>query len=75
MKAMLNGSGGGTWIDLSPSGLSEVNFIRFVVPDDGIAGTYLPIDAVVASNVAVPEPATMGVMVTAAGALLRRRRR
>jgi hypothetical protein len=74
MKTLLNGSGGGTWIDLSPSGLSEVNYIRFVVADDGVASTYLAIDAVVASHLAVPEPAAMGVMVLVGAMLLRRRR-
>jgi len=75
MKQLLSGSGGGTWIDLSPSGLSEVNYIRFVVADDGIAGTYLPIDAVMVSNFAVPEPGAMLALIAGAGVLLRRRGR
>jgi hypothetical protein len=37
--ALLGGSAGGTWLDLSPSGLDQVGYIRFHVPDDGDAGT------------------------------------
>lgn len=37
--AMLDGSGGGTWIDLDASGLTAVAYIRLRVPDDGDPGT------------------------------------
>jgi hypothetical protein len=51
----LNGSGGGTWLDLSASGLSQVNFIEFSVPTDGTSfggtvGSRLPIDAVAVAD-------------------------
>ena len=54
----LDGSGGGTWLNLSGTGLSEVNYIEFSVPDDGTGiegtnGTRLPIDAVAVANTAV----------------------
>ena len=32
--AALGGSAGGTWLDLSPTGLDEVSFVRFRVPMD-----------------------------------------
>jgi hypothetical protein len=61
----LDGSGGGTWLNLSGTGLSEVNYIEFSVPDDGTGvagtnGTRLPIDAVAIANSALaggPPPA------------------
>lgn len=53
--ATLNGSGGGTWLDLSSSGLSQVNYIEFSVPTDGTSfggtiGSRLPIDAVAVAD-------------------------
>ncbi len=35
MLDLLAGSGGGTWIDISSTGLAKVGYIRFSVPDDG----------------------------------------
>ncbi len=61
--AAFGGSGGGTWLDLSGTGLSQVAYVRFSVADDGNAGTSLnfELDAVVVSSAAtgaaVPEPA------------------
>lgn len=65
--AMYNGSGGGTGIDLAETGLSEVYFVRVSNP----AGK-----AEIDAFVAVPEPATMGmVLMGAAGLIAARRRR
>ncbi|MEZ6098857.1 MAG: PEP-CTERM sorting domain-containing protein [Pirellulaceae bacterium] len=58
-------SGGGTWIDISDTGLSKVGYLRFRVADDGDVATALnfELDAVTISHVAVgsvvPEPATI----------------
>ncbi len=61
---LLDGSAGGTWLDISGTGLSQVGYIRFSVPDDNNAGTNLlfALDAVSLSTAAlgnpVPEPST-----------------
>jgi hypothetical protein len=65
MLTLLGGSGGGTWLDVSGSGLESVEYVRFDVP----AGERLVLDAVTA----VPEPA-VGVAVVCVPALLARRR-
>lgn len=49
MLQILSGSGGGTWLDVSASGLPSVEYVRFDVP----TGQRLVVDAVTA----VPEPA------------------
>jgi hypothetical protein len=73
-------SGGGTWLDLSGTGLAQVGFVQFLVPDDGNAGTAnrFAVDSVSIANgfagASVPEPAGLGVIV-ATMALLRRGRR
>jgi len=61
---LLDGSGGGTWLDI-PAGLSHVGFIRFSVADDGnpTVGVNFELDAVSIARDAmgeptVPEPAT-----------------
>jgi len=64
--SVLDGSAGGTWIDLSATGLSQVDFVRFTEPN---AGETVYVDAVSA----VPEPVTGGLIVVAAIALTRRR--
>ncbi len=76
----LNGSVGGTWIDISAAGLTEVRFIRFSVADDGNAQTQLTLelDSVLVANDAVvngngggngpvPEPTTLGLLLLAGG--------
>jgi hypothetical protein len=70
---LLNGSGGGKWLDLSSTGLSQIGFLRFEVPDDGDAGTSLnfELDAVSIANGAmgamtVPEPAACWLCLMAA---------
>ncbi|MDP6547077.1 MAG: PEP-CTERM sorting domain-containing protein [Phycisphaerae bacterium] len=81
IKALLGGSAGGYWLDLSSTGLSEVGYIRFSVADDGEAGTSLnfELDAVsVASGhigAVTPEPCSLGLLALAGMCLLRRRRK
>ncbi len=65
---LLNGSAGGKWLDLSGTGLSEVNYIRFDVPTG--ANYRMAVDAVTA----VPEPAGLSLIMLGAGLLLRRRK-
>jgi hypothetical protein len=62
------GSGGGKWIDVTPSGLASVQYVRFDVPAGG--AQRLVLDAVTA----VPEPGAV-MLVAAAAALMTRRRR
>jgi hypothetical protein len=82
--ATLDGSIGGTWIDLSPSGLTDVQFIQFLVPDDGDPGSKLAIDAItsIASDggtepppPAVPLPGAVVMGLLAAPLVLRATRR
>jgi hypothetical protein len=47
IKATLNGSAGGTWLDLSGTGLTTVNDVRFTVPSD--ADYNFVVDSVSAS--------------------------
>ena len=47
----LDGSGGGTWLDLSGTGLSQAGYIRFSLDED--ATTNFELDAVVIANNAV----------------------
>jgi len=77
----LDGSGGGTWLDISGTSLSQVGYIRFSVADDGDAMTGLnfELDAVSiatgAVGAAVPEPASLSLLGLAAfiGLLNRKR--
>ena len=78
---VLAGSGGGTWLDISSTGLPRVGYIRFSVADDftGI-GQNFELDAVSIAHGAVgspvPEPATIvNVLVLFASTVLSRRRR
>jgi hypothetical protein len=64
--ALLDGSAGGTWLDVSGTGLSSVRYVRFDVPQ----GSRLVVDAVTA----VPEPAGVVLLVVPLVAQLRRRR-
>jgi hypothetical protein len=70
----LAGSGGGTWLDISAAGLSQVGFIRFSLPDDLDANTRLnfELDAVSIANGAVgsptvPEPSAIMYCLTLIG--------
>jgi hypothetical protein len=80
---VLNGSGGGTWLDISATGLSQIAWIRFSVADDGLVGTGLnfELDAVTISANAlgslVPEPTstTLLALALAAACSVRMRRK
>jgi hypothetical protein len=65
---LLNGSGGGEWLDFSSTGLTQVNYVRFEVPSG--ANYRMVIDAVSA----IPEP-EIGILVGAALLFKRRRAR
>jgi hypothetical protein len=77
--ALLGGSGGGQWLDLSSTGLVKVGFIRFSVADDGNAQNDMnfEIDAVSVANGKVggvaPEPAVTGLVLVLAVFVARRR--
>jgi hypothetical protein len=79
MLEVLAGSGGGTWIDISASGLARVGYIRFSVPDDMLQSTALnfELDAVSIAHGAVggtvPEPGTIASLVIAMAAVHLRR--
>lgn len=71
MLDLLNGSGGGAWLDLSGTGLPQVGYIRFSVPDDGnpSISQNFELDAVSISHAAlgaatVPEPVAMTLIMT-----------
>ncbi len=64
---VLDGSAGGTWLDLSGVALPAVNFVRFDVDASGDERFF--IDAVVS----VPEPSSAALLAVS-GLLLRRRR-
>jgi len=74
-------SGGGTWLDLSATGLDQIAYVQFQIPDDGNASTdnRLAIDSVAIANgatgAAVPEPATSSFAAAAMTLLLTSRRR
>ena len=80
---LLDGSGGGTWLDISGTGLAEVGYIRFSIVNgfDMITTLNFELDAVSVSHAAigrltVPEPASiaLGGLVMAALVLAGRRR-
>jgi hypothetical protein len=83
MLELLAGSGGGTWLDISGSGLAQVGYIRFSVPNDMTATNFkFELDAVSISHMAlasatVPEARTAVTAITLAlgliGARVRRR--
>lgn len=66
----LNGSAGGTWLDVSGSGLNSINYIDFAVPSTASYSMY--VQAVV--GVATPEPTSLSLLVVGGLALLGRRR-
>jgi len=82
IKTAFDGSAGGYWLDLSGTGLSEVGYIRFTVPDDGIVNDFplnFELDAVsiAAGHVGapLPEPCTLSLLALAGVSLLRRRKK
>jgi hypothetical protein len=77
---LLAGSGGGNWLDISSTSLSQVGYIRFSMADDSNAATSLnfELDGVSISATAmgglVPEPSSLTLAATMLiGAVLRRR--
>jgi hypothetical protein len=77
---LLDGSGGGNWLDISAAGLDRVGFIRFRIADDGDMGTGLnfELDAVSIATAAlggqtVPEPAAWLLLTAAMSTLATRR--
>ncbi|MEX2091451.1 MAG: hypothetical protein WD971_02180 [Pirellulales bacterium] len=67
---LLDGSAGGTWLDISAAGLAQVGFIRFTVPENLAANVSLELDAVSIARDAigaptVPEPVTAVLLGTA----------
>lgn len=79
LVAAFAGSGGGTWLDLSSTGLPRIAYLRFSLPAG--ADWTLDLDAVSIADAAagplLPEPSTLALLVAAAGcgAAVRRRRR
>ena len=68
MLTLLDGSAGGTWLDISGTGLSSVRYIKFEVPQG--ESYRMMVDAVTA----VPEPSGAGLALLAGAMLLRRKR-
>ncbi len=72
---VLAGSGGGTWLDISGTGLSQISWIRFSVADDNDAGTSLnfELDAVTIAASAlggqIPEPTSAALLAIALAAV------
>ena len=81
MLDVLDGSGGGKWLDISNTGLERIGFIRFSVADDLNEQTSLnfDLDAVSIANGAVgnpvPEPASILVIGVTAALMWRPRSR
>lgn len=76
--AQLNGSAGGTWLDLSGTGLAQIGFIRFRL--DGAATNTFELSAVTVNNnlvgtSVVPEPGTWVLVVLGLGLVAGVRRR
>jgi hypothetical protein len=74
MLTLLDGSAGGTWLDLSSTGLSQVQYIQFCEPADDVAMTsFVGISAISAADASLPEPASLFLMLIPGALLLRRR--
>ncbi len=70
MLELLDGSAGGKWLDISSTGLAQVGFIRFSVPESLAVDRSLELDAVSIARDAmgpptVPEPATISLFAIA----------
>jgi hypothetical protein len=71
--ALFGNSGGGTWLNLAGSGLSQIDYIQFRVPQ----GDELVVDAVSINNndvgAAVPEPTSLAAIGMGVLVIVRRR--
>lgn len=78
--AVFEGSGGGTWLDASASGLSTIGYIRLSVADDNDPATAntLELDSVLSNSALlagpVPEPMALGTVVGSLFLAARKRR-
>jgi hypothetical protein len=77
--AAYNGSGGGTWLDISGTGLPHVGYVRFIVPASNTFSFQLEAISVSSASAGalVPEPAlafAAAVAVAVASTVCRRRR-
>ncbi len=68
MLTLLDDSAGGTWLDVSATGLPVVRFVRFDVPEG--ASSRMVVDAVTA----IPEPGALSALLLVVGATCLRRR-
>ncbi|MEM8864400.1 MAG: PEP-CTERM sorting domain-containing protein [Planctomycetota bacterium] len=81
MLTLLDGSAGGTWLDISATGLSQVGFVRLSLADDLDPGTSLnfDLDAVTISSSAIgaraPEPTSLLLLAIGGIGTVNRRRR
>ncbi len=77
MKTLLDGSIGGTWIDIGPAGLSQVGYVRFTTVADNdfdfVLDSLLVADA--ATGEPVPEPTTLALLLGVLGVAAVSRRR
>jgi hypothetical protein len=70
------GSGGGTWLDISGTGLGHVGFVRFSVPAGNAFGFQLEAlsGCGASAGAVVPEPGGAGLVLGAVAVMWRRRR-
>jgi hypothetical protein len=70
----LNGSAGGTWLDVSATGLSQIDYIDFTPPADAPANWQIALEAVSTANpILVPEPGGMAWILVGMAVVLKRR--
>ncbi len=81
--AALDGSAGGTWLTPDLSGIGEIGYLRFSLPDDADPATSLTVeidavsiaDGTAGAPVPVPEPGALTLLASVGAAALVRRRR